>query len=117
MKCNTKCALTALALAIVLGGCAAQRASPTADPRLSGLDVLATAGGLGLLSPAFSESAFDYTVDVQSDIKEVTVVPGTKHGTAVSVILNGGIGLSRSAPRGQACSRRQSGEDRGQGSC
>jgi len=76
-------------MAILFGGCAGLGASPAGDPRLSGLDVQATSGGIGSLSPAFSESTFDYTIDVQSDIKEVAVVPRTKHGSAVSMILNG----------------------------
>ena len=73
----------------MLGGCAALHASPAGDPRLNSLDVQATAGGIGSLSPAFSETAFDYTLQVQSDINEVAVVLGTRHGSAFNMNLNG----------------------------
>jgi predicted esterase len=89
MKRITRYALAASGLAILLGECAVLRPSPAGDPRLSDLDVQATAGGIGSLNPAFFEGAFDYTVDVQSDIKEVAVIPRIKTGSAVSMILNG----------------------------
>ncbi len=75
MKRITSYMLAVSGLAIVLVGCAVLGTSPAGDPRLNGLDVQATAGSFGSLSPAFSESTFNYKVDVQSDIKEVTIIP------------------------------------------
>jgi predicted peptidase len=81
-------ALAASGLVIVLGGYAMLRTLLSGEPRLSGLYLQAPAGGIGSLNPIFSEKTFDYKVDVQSDIKEVTVVPRIKAGFAVRIIPN-----------------------------
>jgi predicted peptidase len=44
---------------------------------------------MSALNPAFSESAFNYTVDVQSDIDEVAIIPSVREGSALSVSVNG----------------------------
>lgn len=85
---RVRLALAASGLVIVLWGCAVLCTSPIRDPRLSGLYIQAPAGGIGSLSPTFSENTFSYTVDVQSDIKEVTVIPRIKAGSTAIMIPN-----------------------------
>ena len=76
-------------VALMIAGCAVLGTTSARDPRLGGLDVQATAGGFSALSPAFSESAFDYTVDVQSDIGEATIIPRAKARSASRISVNG----------------------------
>jgi predicted esterase len=82
-------AIATSGMALMIGGCAAMRTSPAGDPRLSGLDVQATAGGVSALSPAFSENIFDYTVGVQSDIGEATIIPRAKDRSAPRINVSG----------------------------
>ncbi|MCX7039808.1 MAG: cadherin-like beta sandwich domain-containing protein [Spirochaetes bacterium] len=88
------CAIVSAGVASMVCGCAALRASPGEDPRLSGLDVQATAGGASALSPAFSGSRFDYTVDVQSDIGEVAIIPRVEDHSASRISVNGKLASS-----------------------
>jgi poly(3-hydroxybutyrate) depolymerase len=81
-------AIVILGVALMIGGCAAMRTSPAGDPRLSGIEVQATAGSFGALSPAFSKNAFDYTVDVQSDIGEIAITPITRAKSVTSILVN-----------------------------
>ncbi len=81
--------LAALGLAIGLGSCAALEAAPSGGPRLSGLEVQASAGGFGALSPAFSEGSFSYVADVQSDIREAFILPSVRDSSRVSISVNG----------------------------
>ncbi len=78
----------AIGLVIVLGGCAALGTSPSGGPRLSGLNVQATSGAATALSPAFSESAFSYSVEVQSDIDEAAIIPRTNDGSPLRISVN-----------------------------
>jgi predicted peptidase len=82
-------AIVTSGVALMIGGCAGLGTTSAGDPRLSGLDVQATAGGLGALSPAFSESVFSYTVDVQSDIGEAAIIPRVKVPFASRISVNG----------------------------
>jgi predicted peptidase len=75
MKRSSGLVLAAIGLVIVLGGCAALGISPSGGARLSGLDVQATTGAATALSPAFSESEFNYSAEVQSDIGEAAIIP------------------------------------------
>jgi len=97
MKIRSGRALAVLWLAIVLGGCSSLGISPAGEPRLSGLDVQATAGGVSVLNPAFSASAFDYTVDVQSDIGEAAIIPRANAPSASRISINGEV-VSSGAP-------------------
>ena len=49
-------------------------------PLLEGLQVLTTAGGSGELTPAFSADVRSYTIRVQSDIKEIRLIPTAAAG-------------------------------------
>ena len=90
MKKSPRRSLAALWLVLWVGGCAALGASPAGgEPRLSNLNLQAAAGGMSALNPAFSESAFNYTVDVQSDIDEVAIIPSVSEGSALSISVNG----------------------------
>lgn len=75
MKRSSLRLLGLIGIAFGLLGCAYLSSTPRAKPRLSGLDVRATAGGIDALRPVFSQSTYDYTVDVRSDISEVAVTP------------------------------------------
>ncbi len=89
MSRNLKRSCAALGLAFGLGGCIVLGASPAGEPRLSGLEVRATAGGAGSLSPTFSPSVFEYTIEVESDIAEASIVPILSAGSSLSVSVNG----------------------------
>jgi predicted esterase len=89
--------LAAVGLAFGLGICSAFGQAPAGGPRLGGLEVQATAGGISALSPAFSERAFDYTVDVQSDIGEAVIIPLVSDRSPVSISVNGEM-VSSGAP-------------------
>jgi predicted peptidase len=68
-------AIAASVLAIVLVVYAMARLVFPGAHRLSGLTVLGPAGATGALTPAFRENTYNYSVDVQSDIDEVAIVP------------------------------------------
>ncbi len=88
MSVGFKHSWAALGLAVAFGSLAVLDAS-AAGPHLSGLEVRATAGGISALSPAFSQSVFSYTIDVQSDIAEAVVVPAVRDGSTLKVSVNG----------------------------
>jgi predicted peptidase len=94
MKRSSGLVLAAIGLVIVLGGCAAMRTSPTGGPRLNGLDVQATTGAATALSPAFSESEFNYSVEVQSDIGEVAIIPRANGRPPFRISANDEVALS-----------------------
>ena len=90
MKKSPRRSLAALWLVLGVSGGAALGASPArGEPRLSSLKLQAAAGGMSALNPAFSESAFNYTVDVKSDIDEVAIIPSVSDGSALSISVNG----------------------------
>lgn len=66
--------------------------TPTAsarDPRLAGLEIRATAGGFAAMTPVFSPDVFRYSLEVQSDIKEVEVIPSADGSTPAEVTIGG----------------------------
>ncbi len=87
-------AIVTSGVALMIGGCAVLRTPPAGAPRLRGLDVRVTAGSAGPLSPAFSESRFDYTVDVQSDIGEAAIVPRAQDSSTPRISINGKVASS-----------------------
>ncbi len=104
MKRSSTRFIWVIGFAILLGACV----SHSEGPRLTGLDVRATTGGIGTLTPAFSANAFDYAVDVQSDIGEVFVIPSVDGSSSMVTSVNekpvpaGGVKVALSAEGGAA---------------
>jgi predicted peptidase len=84
-------AIVTSGVALMIGCCAALRTSLAGDSRLSSIDVRATVGGVSAFRPAFSENAFDYTVDVQSDIGEALIIPRSKSSSGSRIRVNGEV--------------------------
>jgi len=55
---------------------------------LDGLEIRATAGGFGELTPAFSPEVLHYSIQVQSDIREIQVIPRAA-ASVEAVTVNG----------------------------
>ncbi len=72
----------------MIGGCAVLGTTSGGEPLLSGIQVQAAAGGFSSLSPIFSESVFDYSVSVQSDIGEIAITPKTRAMSGLSITIN-----------------------------
>jgi predicted peptidase len=91
-------AIVTSGVALMIGGCAGLGTTSAGNPRLSGLNVRATEGGFGALNPAFSENAFDYRVDVKSDVGEAAIIPRAKAPFASRISVNGEA-VSSGAPQ------------------
>jgi predicted peptidase len=59
------------------------------DPRLAGLEIRATTGGSGRMTPDFSPGVFRYSIEVQSDIREIDIVPAGDRSALAAISING----------------------------
>jgi predicted esterase len=79
----------ACAAALLAVACAGVSTRADESPRLSGIRIIATPGGVGPLTPPFSPDIMTYSLSANSDIVEIEIIPSVSVPASLSISMNG----------------------------